>query len=67
MAKKIITLNLEGLDGNAFVLLSAFRRQAQREGWAEDEIKSVLTEAKNGDYWHLVATLLAHCESEAAE
>lgn len=59
MAKKI-NLDLVGLDGNAFSLMGAFQRQARREGWTQDEIDAVLTEAKSGDYDHLLFTLMEH-------
>ena len=59
---KKISLDLEGLDGNAFVLLGTFRRQAKKEDWTEEEIKEVLDEAKKGDYNHLLQTLIRHTE-----
>lgn len=60
-AKKI-TLDLDGMDGNAFAVMGAFSKQARREGWTPEEIKSVLDEAKGGDYDHLLQTIMAHCE-----
>lgn len=65
MATKIdkkVSLTLVGLDGNAFVLMGAFQRQARKEGWTPEEIKTVLDEAKSSDYDHLLATLADHCE-----
>lgn len=62
MPTKKISLELEGLDGNAFSLMGAFRRQAKREGWTTEEIKEVLDEARTGDYDHLLQTLMAHCQ-----
>ena len=59
MTKKI-NLKLVGLDGNAFALLGAFRRQAKREGWTGEEIKIVIDEATSGDYDHLLQTLIKH-------
>lgn len=67
IVNKTVKLNLEGLDGNAFVVMGAFRRQAKREGWTEDEINSVLTEAKSSDYTHLLGTILDHCEASDEE
>jgi len=61
MTTKKIDLELEGLDGNAFSLMGAFRRQAKREGWTPEEIKEVLDECQTGDYDHLLQTLMAHC------
>lgn len=57
---KKITLNLVGLDGNAFSLLGNFQRQARKEKWTPQEIKAVMTEAQSGDYNHLLQTLMAH-------
>jgi len=62
MARRKITLRLVGLDGNAFFLLGAFRRQAKKEGWTKDEIDKVLKEAQSSDYNHLLATLADHCD-----
>jgi hypothetical protein len=59
---KKVTLTLVGLDGNAFSLLGAFRRQAKKEGWTEAEIKPVTDEAMSGNYDHLLETLGAVCE-----
>ena len=61
MSKKTIVLNLVGLDGNAFSIMGAFSKQARKEGWTKEEIDAVLTEAKAGDYSHLLATIMDHC------
>lgn len=58
---KTINLELEGLDGNAFSLMGAFSKQARKEGWTPEEIKTVLDEAQSGDYNNLVSTLMNHC------
>lgn len=57
---KKINLNLVGKDGNAFALLGAFARQAEKEGWTRDEINLLFKEATNDDYEHLLATLFEH-------
>lgn len=62
MVNKKVKLSLSGLDGNAFVLLGSFRDQAEREGWSEEEIETVISEAMSSDYKHLLATLLKHCK-----
>lgn len=59
---KKINLELAGIDGNAFVILGAFRKQARKEGWSEAEIEQVTAEAKSGDYDHLLQTMIADCE-----
>lgn len=60
--KKKVKLALLGLDGNAFSLIGAFRRQARREGWTPEEIKVVTDKCMEGDYNHLLCTLMEHCE-----
>ena len=60
---KKVKLDLVGLDGNAFALMGAFSKQARKEGWAQDEIKAVMDEAKSGDYDHLLCVLMDHCDS----
>lgn len=57
---KSVKLSLVGLDGNASSLLGAFQKQAKREQWSTDEINKVITEAKNGDYEHLIDVLFIH-------
>jgi hypothetical protein len=59
---KKVKLELCGLDGNAFVLMGAFQRQAARERWTKEEIKVVLDECQSSDYNHLLCTLMEHCE-----
>ena len=61
---KQVTLNLVGLDGNAFALMGAFQKQARKEKWTKDEIQTVLDECTSGDYDHLLATLFTYCKSE---
>lgn len=67
MINKTINLSLVGLDGNAFSLMGAFQRQARREGWTQEEIKTVLDECMSGDYDHLLVTLMQHCEANDDE
>lgn len=59
---KRVKLDLVGIDGNAFMILGAFSKQAKQEGWSEDEITAVRDEATSGDYDHLLATIQNHCE-----
>lgn len=59
---KTVNLCLVGMDGNAFAIMGAFKRQALREGWTRAEVDTVLEEAKKGDYNHLLATILTYCE-----
>jgi hypothetical protein len=62
VVNKTINLNLVGVNGNAFMIMGVFRKQAQKEGWSQDEIDTVLTEAKSGDYNYLLVTIGNHCE-----
>ncbi|AWM39169.1 hypothetical protein GobsT_25470 [Gemmata obscuriglobus] len=57
-----VRVSLAGQNGNAFHLLGVFRRAAVKQGWSDEEIRTVFDEAKSKDYDHLIRTLLAHCE-----
>ena len=59
---KTVNLNLIGVNGNAFMVMGVFQRQAKKEGWTQEEIDSVLTEAKSSDYNYLITTIENHCE-----
>lgn len=59
---KTVNLDLVGVNGNAFMIMGVFGRQAKKEGWSPDEIDTVMKEAKSGDYDHLLATIQNHCE-----
>lgn len=63
IVNKKVNLTLVGIDGNAFSIIGAFQKQARKEGWKQDEIKSVLDEAMSGDYNHLLQTIMVHCEN----
>ena len=58
---KKVNLKLVGLDGNAFSIMGAFQRQARKENWTPEEIKSVLDDAMSSDYDHLLYTIANHC------
>ena len=60
--EKTVNLALVGVNGNAFMIMAVFKRQATREGWSKKEIDAVLKEAKSNDYNHLLATISNHCE-----
>jgi hypothetical protein len=60
--EKTVNLDLVGVNGNAFVIMGFFRRQAKKEGWTTEEIDLVMEKAKSGDYNHLLATIENHCE-----
>ena len=58
---KKVKLDLVGLDGNAYAVMGAFKKQAKKEKWSQEEIEAVLTEAKSGDYNHLLVIIMEHC------
>ena len=62
MSKNKVIMKLVGEDGNAFAILGRFNREARRAGWSEEDIKSVLNEARSSDYNHLLATIMEHVE-----
>ncbi len=62
VVNKTVNLDLVGVNGNAFMIMGVFQRQAKREGWTQEQIDAVLKEAKSGDYNHLLATIENHCE-----
>ncbi|MCL7753088.1 hypothetical protein [Polaribacter sp. Z022] len=59
---KTVNLELVGVNGNAFMIMGVFQRQAQKEDWSQEEIDLVLEKAKSSDYNHLLATIENHCE-----
>ena len=62
ITKKKVSLNLVGLDGNAFAVMGAFKKQARKEKWTNEEIDAVLNESMTGDYSHFLATILEHTD-----
>lgn len=60
---KKLNLKLVGLDGNAFMLLGAFSKQAKKDGWSKEELDKVMTEATSGDYSNLLSVLGNHCKN----
>jgi hypothetical protein len=57
-----ISLDLEGINSNAFAIIGAFRKQAKKEGWTAEEVDKVIKEAMAGDYNHLLQTIMEYCE-----
>lgn len=51
---------LVGCNGNALSLISHFSQCARDSGWSSDEILKVANKAREADYNHLVACLMAH-------
>tara|TARA_R110000764_G_scaffold90587_8_gene172876 strand:- start:1632 stop:1853 length:222 start_codon:yes stop_codon:yes gene_type:complete len=59
-----VKLDLTSVDGNAFSLMGVFRQTARRKGsgWSKDQSKKVIDECMEGDYDHLVQTLIRYTE-----
>lgn len=62
-----VRMTLVGTDGNAFNVMGLFAAHARRQGWPSDELDAVMTEARSGDYSHLLATLMDHIEEPKPE
>ena len=60
--EKTVNLDLVGVNGNAFMIMGIFRKQAKKEGWTPEEIEQVMVKAKSSDYNYLLATIENHCE-----
>ena len=54
----LVEMELVGLDGNAFSLMGAFKREAVRQGVSKDECDAVIKDCMSGDYNHLLTVLL---------
>jgi hypothetical protein len=54
-----ITVQLTGEDGNAFFILGRVQKALKQNGVFAEEIKSFMSEATNGDYDHLLQTVMA--------
>jgi hypothetical protein len=52
-----ITVQLSGIDGNAYAVLGAVRTALRRAGH-NGEVAAFLAEATSGDYHHLLATCM---------
>ena len=61
---KKVKLSLEGINGNAFVIMGTFMKAAKKQGWTEKEIDDVILECKSGDYDHLIQTIMSNIEDE---
>ena len=50
------------IDGNAFVLLGAARGTLRKAGVNQESITAILNEAMDGNYDHLLRTLMQYVE-----
>jgi len=55
-----LTLDLNGPDGNAFVLLAYAQRMAKEMGLTKAELEAIMADMKSSDYKHLVETFDAN-------
>lgn len=62
LVNKKVCLDLVGTDGNAFAVLGKFSAEAMKQGWEQNEIDVVLAQCQQGDYDHLLATILLYSE-----
>jgi hypothetical protein len=51
----IITMDLEGEDGNAFVIMGAVSKRLKMEGATKEEISQYTMDCMSGDYDNLIA------------
>jgi hypothetical protein len=67
MINKTVNLNLVGLNSDAYSIINAFKRQAQEEGWTEEEIEEVITKARSGNYAHFISTIDDYCIDDSED
>lgn len=53
-----ITVELSGGSGNAFAIIGGVSKALLRAGVAAEEIETFKTEAKSGDYDHVIQTAM---------
>jgi hypothetical protein len=51
----IITMDLEGQDGNAFVIMGAVSKRLRMAGATKEEISQYTMDSMSGDYENLIA------------
>jgi len=59
---KKVSLDLVGVDGNAFSIMGTFMRQAREENWSKEEIDFVINKAKSSDYDNLLSVIVSYCK-----
>ena len=62
MAKYDITVELTGIDGNAFSIMGAVTKAMRRAGVSSEEQDQYFKEARAGDYNQLLATTMEWVE-----
>lgn len=63
----LVVFDLTSVDANVFSLMGHWKKAAQKQGWAKEDIESVLYECTTSDYDHAVQTLISVSTEEAAE
>ena len=53
-----ISVQLTGIDGNAFMILGTMMRALRRARLPQEELDLFMNEAKSGDYDHLLQTCM---------
>lgn len=59
-----VTVQLAGLDGNAFSILGRVSQALRRAGVDQAEIDAFMSEATSGDFDHLLQTVMATVQTE---
>lgn len=59
-----VKIDWASVKDNAFAMLGAFRKAARRQGYPQADIDRVVSEAKSGDYEHLVSVLMRNTVPE---
>ena len=62
MSKYDITVELSGIDGNAFSIMGAVTKAMRRAGVSREEQDQYFKEARSGDYNQLLATTMEWVE-----
>jgi hypothetical protein len=54
-----VTVKLVGRDGNAFMILGLAKNALKKGGATTEQVSQFMAEAMNGDYDHLLQTVMA--------
>lgn len=60
-------VKLVGEDGNAFAILGRCNKSLRRAGATREQIEEFMTEAKSGDYNHLLTTVMNWFDHDSEE
>jgi hypothetical protein len=61
------SVNLVGIDGNAFNVIAVCLKAARKAGMPKEDIELIQKEMTSGDYNHLLATALKYFKVEGEE